>query len=295
MTIRQNFLVTGGSSGIGYFIVEQLVAAGHRVTIAARNADRAAAAISAIQRRTPEAALTFQQLDLGSLASVQEAAGELLDHEAFDAVIANAGVVHQQGLNRTSDGFELFFGTNHLGHFALLARLFPALRKHPGSRIVHLGSISHLWARPVLGEPGQYGWFTNYQNSKLAVMQFGFELDRRLREHRIDVQSVVAHPGSAPEQFTPQRPGLPASTRLPAALRALGSAISQGKDAGAWPIVHAATAVGVPGGSYWGPSGIFHLAGEPVSQRAAARAYQRAAARRLWDLSVELSGVDFEF
>ncbi|AJT42952.1 hypothetical protein UM93_06955 [Psychromicrobium lacuslunae] len=297
-----NILVTGGSSGIGYFVAEQLAEAGHRVTIAARSPERARAAIASISQRAqraPRRQPGFQQLDLASLASIETAAEQLLAGPKLDVVIANAGVVHHPAVISTSDGYEVFFGTNHLGHFALLARLFPMLQETAGARIVHLGSLSHLWAKPRLNAPGSNGWFSNYQNSKLAVMQFGFELDRRLREHQLPVHSVVAHPGNSPEQYTPARP-VPAKTakksgRLPAALRTLGQPFCQGKDAGAWPIVHAASADEVPGGSYWGPAKMFHMVGQPTRQRAASAAYDRSAAEALWTLSATLTGVDFTF
>lgn len=295
MTKSLTILVTGGSSGIGYFVSEQLALAGHQVIIAARNPARAAKAIAAIERQAPGARPSFQQLDLASLDSVAQAAEKLSELPSLDVVVANAGVVQHPGSATTSDGFETFFGTNHLGHFALLARLFPQLKQTPGARIVHLGSLSHLWARPQLNPVGERNWFSNYQNSKLAVMQFGFELDRRLRREQLDVLSVVAHPGNSPEQYTPDRDGLAKIPRLPAAIRALGSWCCQGKDAGAWPIVHAATAGNVQGGSYWGPSRVFKMVGEPGLQTAGARAYDRSAAEKLWDLSEKMSGTNFDF
>lgn len=210
--------------------------------------------------------------------------------------MSNAGVVHNHESATTDDGFELFFGTNHLGHFALLAQLFPALHKVSGSRMVHLGSLSHLLgAKPTTGQPGQRHWFTNYKNSKLAVMQFGFELDRRLRAQQIDALSVVAHPGNAPSAYTSDRTGLSLSEPLSPILKALLQPFSQGKDAGAWPVVHATIGTDVRGGSCWGPERMSAMVGNPVEVSAAPRAYDHAAASRLWDLSAELSGVDFDF
>lgn len=295
MAEQGSIVVTGGSNGIGYFIAEQLAEAGRPVIIAARNAKRAQLAISAIQHRTPDAQLSFQELDLGSLESVRNAAQALAEGPRLAAVVANAGVVHGHGSPSTQDGHELFFGTNHLGHFALLARLFPFLRESPGTRMVHLGSLSHLWAKPVTGLPGQGQWFRNYQNSKLAVMQFGFELDRRLRAHRIDAHSVVAHPGNSPSAFTPDRPGLTLSAPLHPAVKILVSPFSQGKDAGAGPVLHAALGAGVQGGSLSAPGRLFQLVGSPRTAKAGARAYDQLQAGRLWDLSAELTGVDFEF
>ncbi|MBQ1444013.1 MAG: SDR family NAD(P)-dependent oxidoreductase [Renibacterium sp.] len=288
-------VVTGGSNGIGYFISEQLAQAGRPVIIAARNAERAQLAMDAIRERVPGAELSFQELDLGSLASVRRAADALAGNGPLAAVVANAGVVHDHGPASTSDGFELFFGTNHLAHFALLARLFPALRATPGARMVHLGSLSHLWAKPVTGLPGERSWFSNYQNSKLAVMQFGFELDRRLRAHGIEARSVVAHPGNAPSAFTPERPGLHLREPIHPLLKAVVGNFSQGKDAGAWPAVHAAIGEDVQGGALWGPGRLFQLLGRPAPAKASAQAYDGGQATRLWQLSAELTGVDFDF
>lgn len=289
------YVVTGGSNGIGYFVSEQLARAGRKVIIAARNPERAQHAIEAIRARVPLAKVSFQQLDLGSLASVRRAAAELSDAGPLAAVIANAGVVHGHETPSTTDGYELFFGTNHLGHFALLAQLFPALKAVPGARIVHLGSLSHLGAKPITGEPGKLGWFTNYMNSKLAVMQFGFELDRRLRRRDVDLLSVLAHPGNAPSAYTPNRPGLSLSAPMNPVLKALTAPFSQGKDAGAKPVVHAAIGSDVSGGSFWGPDRLFGMVGEPTKVSAASTAYDRVAASRLWQASVAATKVDFDF
>ena len=289
----KTILVTGASAGLGYFASEQLAAAGATVVMAARDAARARAAMEAVRGTVPDADVHFQELDLANLASVRQAAKELAERGRIDVLLANAGVIGSQELQFTADGFELQFGTNHLGHFALVAGLMPVLRRSRG-RVVHVGSISHRWVRPDFRRaalPARYSSYRSYALSKLAVMSFGFELANRLDAVGSPVSSVVAHPGYARKYFTPDRPGLQLSRPAAGWQRALFGLVAQGKDDGARPLVHAAAGEEVRNGDYWGPDGLFQLTGRTAVVAPRRHARERNAASRLIDLSEELTGV----
>jgi NAD(P)-dependent dehydrogenase (short-subunit alcohol dehydrogenase family) len=184
------------------------------------------------------------------------------------------------------------FGTNHLGHFALIARLLPTLLSTPRARIVHLGSISHRFYPLDLDNPmadGNFRSFRSYSRSKLAVMTFAFELDRRLHDAGHELRSIVAHPGFAVDELTPERTGVTPPNQIGLLARQAWSAIAQGKDAGATPIVMAAADEYLRGGEYVGPAGWQQLKGRPRVTRAKAWSRDRAVAARLWSISETLT------
>lgn len=286
-------LVTGGNAGLGYFACEQLAGAGAHVVMASRNEDKARRAIGSIRQRYPAAEVTFQPLDLADLSSVRAAARTVAAGPPLTGLLANAGVVGSAEEQHTADGFELQFGTNHLGHYALTALLLPQLTA-AGTRIVHLGSISHRWAKltPASLQPSSYSNPRAYATSKLAVMAYGFELARRLRVTGSTATSVVAHPGFALDLLTPARPGITADRAAPRWRRSVMSQVAQGKDAGAWPLVRAVADPSVANGAYCGPGGWFQLTGGPEIVPAKPRATESNAASRLIDLSASLTGID---
>ncbi|ROQ40999.1 NADP-dependent 3-hydroxy acid dehydrogenase YdfG [Frondihabitans sp. PhB188] len=291
---RLRVVVTGANAGLGYFVTEQLAATGAVVILACRDAARAQAAVDSIRSRLPDAQLEVVIADLANLESIRTAAAEIRAGGPVDVLVANAGVVGSRSRATTSDGFELQFGTNHLGHFALISHLMPALKAAKAGRIVHLGSISHRWVRLDLDDPmmvTRYRGYVAYARSKLAVMTFGFDLDRRLRASGSSVRSVVAHPGFALENLTERRPGIVRRRWLPAPIIGLMRTVSQGKDQGARPLAHAAVGADAQGGEYWGPDGWFQLTGAPAVVRAKKHAHGRKAATRLWNLSVRLTRV----
>jgi NAD(P)-dependent dehydrogenase (short-subunit alcohol dehydrogenase family) len=289
-------LVTGGNAGLGYFACEQLAGAGASVVLASRSEDRASRAISAIRERHAGADVAFQPLDLADLTSVRSAAAAIAAGRPLTGLLANAGVVGSREHRTTADGFELQFGTNHLGHYALIALLLPTLSAS-GTRIVHLGSISHRWARltPSSLQPSSYQSERAYATSKLAVMAFGFELARRLELTRSGASSVVAHPGFALGMFTPERPGVAAHKDAAPWRRRVMEPVAQGKDAGAWPLVRATVDADVPNGAYCGPDGWFQLTGQPDLVPAKPHARESNAASRLIDLSADLTGIRLRF
>jgi NAD(P)-dependent dehydrogenase (short-subunit alcohol dehydrogenase family) len=281
-------LVTGGNAGIGYFAAEQLASAGAEVVIGSRDPAKAAIAATAIRSRVSGAHVTHVRLDLADLASL-----EGVDPGELDAVVCNAGVMLDAPPRReTAAGHELMFGTNHLGHFALVARLMPRLA--PGARIVTTGSFAAKSSSldfADLQSERDYQPKRAYERSKLAQMLFAFELDRRLREAGSKRLSVVAHPGGALDSLTPSRP--PVHVRTAGRwLRGLPArALLQGKDAGARPAVRAVLGPDVTGGQLWGPR-VFGLRGRPRLEERWKNLTDDAAAGRLWAESVTLTGVD---
>ncbi|VVJ21379.1 Oxidoreductase [Amycolatopsis camponoti] len=281
-------LVTGGNAGIGYFAAEQLASAGAEVVIGSRDPAKAESARTAIRSRVAGAKVEHVRIDLADLASL-----EAVDAGELDAVVCNAGVALDNPPRReTAGGHELMFGTNHLGHFALVARLMPRLA--PDARIVTTGSFAAKSAKLDFADlqcERDYQPKRAYERSKLAQMLFAFELDRRLREAGSKRLSVVAHPGGALDALTPSRP--------PVHVRGAGQwlrglpmrALVHGKDAGARPAVRAVLGPDVTGGQLWGPR-VFGLRGRPRLEERWTNLTDDAAAERLWAESVTLTGLD---
>ncbi len=292
---RKTVVVTGASAGLGYFAAEQLAAAGHRVILATRSPERAAAAADSIRRHVPGAALDHLHVDLADLDVVHAAAAALGELGPVDAVVNNAGVVGSRTERFTAQGTELQVGTNHLGHFAFTALVLPLLEETAG-RVVHLGSIAHRWASLDPSDPfrvGHYSGYRQYARSKLAVMLFGFELAERLADAGSPVSSVVAHPGLSLDSLAPSRPAIQPARTEPAWTRPGQRLYAQGKDAGAHPLVHAAVGDDVRSGQYWGPGGFMQLRGPAAVVSAEPRAHDRGEAARLWRASERASGVAF--
>ncbi|MBF4614623.1 SDR family NAD(P)-dependent oxidoreductase [Curtobacterium sp. VKM Ac-1376] len=294
---RRTVVVTGASAGLGYHAAEQLAAAGHRVVLATRDRERAAAAARSIRQRVDHASLAHVHLDLADLGSVGAAADELaaLEPAGIDAVVNNAGVVGASTRGATAQGTELQIGTNHLGHFAWTGLLLPLLEPRAG-RVVHLGSIAHRFVHLDPADPfrvGRYSSHRQYARSKLAVMLFGFELGQRLADAGSRVSSVVAHPGLSLDRLSPCRPEIAPSRAEPSWIGPAQRLVAQGKDIGAESLVHAAVGADVHSGEYWGPAGLMQLRGPAAVVAAEPRAHDRTAAARLWVASEGASGVTF--
>lgn len=286
----RTLLVTGANAGIGYWCAEQLAARGARVLLGCRSPERAATAVTAIRAQVPDADVRVLPLDLGSLDSVALAAAGV--DEALDAVICNAGVKAADPAARTSDGFDLMVGTNFLGHFALVARLEPHLA--PDARVVTVGSIAHRFATldpATLDAPWTGSSLRQYGRSKAALMAFAFELSRRWSGS--SRMSVSAHPGYAVDPLTPARPGLAEVSGFVRALSAPSRVLVQGKDGGALPIVHAATAAEVVSGDYWGPGGLLEFRGAPARVAASDEVRSAAIGSAMWAAAESITGVRF--
>lgn len=289
----RRYVVTGGTAGLGLHASRLLLERGAEVVLAARSPEKAATVIAELRARVPNARVEHQQLDLADLRSVEAAAERLAAGSPVQGLLANAGVVGSRARRETADGFELQFGTNHLGHFALVAQLLPWLEAG-SARIVHLGSISHRWFRlrfDDLQSERRYDGASAYARSKLAVMLFGFELESRLRAAGSPASSLVAHPGFSWDELDADDPGW--SRPFGGLARRAAATISQGKDAGAEPLVHALTAADAGGGGYWGPRGWFQLTGGPARTAAEPHARDRRAADALWRASEQATGLRF--
>jgi NAD(P)-dependent dehydrogenase (short-subunit alcohol dehydrogenase family) len=282
----KSFIVTGANAGVGFEIARVLAARGARVLLGCREQTRAEDAIARIKRIAPNDDLVWLPLDLGDLDSVRTAAEIAAKEPRIDALINNAGLMNPP-LTRTKQGFESQFGVNHLGVFALTALLLPKLAETPGSRVVVTASVAHLKARidwDDLNADKSYIKTERYGASKLANMLFFFELDRRLRAAKSPVTAIGVHPGVASTSLG-RHMGL-----LQIAGPIVGLLLnSAGK--GAWPALLAATSKVKPGG-YYGPTGFGGIRGVAGEARRAPHAEDAALAKRLWDVSIAMTGID---
>jgi NAD(P)-dependent dehydrogenase (short-subunit alcohol dehydrogenase family) len=281
------FVVTGANSGLGLVTARELARAGATVVMAVRDTakgERAAATISGDRE--------VRKLDLSDLSSVAAFAGEL-PHERIDVLINNAGVMAPPR-QTTADGFELQFGTNHLGHYALTGRLLPRLRAAQAPRVVTLSSGAHrlgtMHFDNLQGERRYNNWLW-YGQSKLSNLLFCFELQKRATAAGWDLLSLAAHPGYARTNLQFAGPHWYEQWIM----RLTNPVLGQSDAMGALPQLYAATAPDVPGGSFIGPDGFLEQRGHPHIVTAAGRAYDEVAWARLWEISEELTGVVYDF
>jgi NAD(P)-dependent dehydrogenase (short-subunit alcohol dehydrogenase family) len=286
----RTFLITGANSGLGYEAARLLAGAGGRVLLACRSEEKARAAMDLVRAESPEADLEFVPLDLADLTSVRSAALIATAEPRIDVLINNAGVF-MPPLSRTRDGFELAWGVNHLGHFALTALLLPKLAEAPGARVVIVSSKGHHESRLTLDDLNaehSYNPARRYADTKLANLLFLFELDRRLRAAGLPVTVVGCHPGLAATDLPRHRPFLKSIFTV------AGNSFFNSPEQGAWPTLHAATGP-VTAGEYYGPIGFYELRGPSGAARRSAAALDEDLARRVWDISARMTGFDFEF
>ncbi|MER7891074.1 SDR family oxidoreductase [Micromonospora sp. NPDC094482] len=293
-------VVTGANSGVGLETARRLAAAGAEVILAVRNTDKGDTAAADIRDTTPDARLRVEELDLSRLASVADLARRLTAAgRPLDLLVNNAGVMAVPTRHTTADGFELQFGTNHLGHFALTGRLLPLLTAGNRPRVVTLSSGTHHFGRidfDDLQSERRYSAQRAYAQSKLATLMFADELQRRSDRHGWGLLSNAAHPGATRTNLQAAGPSLgrdrteiPFSTRL--TMRIPG--FWQDVDQGALPTLYAATSPDAAGGEYYGPKGPFGLTGPPAVARKSRRARDTGVAERLWRDSEQLTGVSY--
>jgi NAD(P)-dependent dehydrogenase (short-subunit alcohol dehydrogenase family) len=287
-------LVTGGNSGIGWYTALELARHDARVKLASRNAERGAAAVSRIKAQLPGADIEPVQLDLASLGSVKALA------DGWDGplhlLVNNAGVMSPPQLRTTEDGFELQFGTNHLGHFALTGRLLPALLAAGGARVVTVSSLLHRGGQPgpLRGEPEPgYSPRVAYANSKLANVLFALELQRRAEAHAAPLTSTAAHPGVSTTNLMLSPDGMGAKLGPRLMRKTLARLVFQPAAPGAEPTLYAAT-VAAPG-SYSGPQWPGGIRGPAGPATPSKTAQDPRLAAELWDLSEELTGVSYRW
>lgn len=283
-------VITGANTGLGFETAAALAARGARVVLAVRNLDKGKDAVSRIAVRSPGADVTLQRLDLASLASIRAAAEQLhSDHDRIDLLINNAGVMYPPK-STTEDGFEMQFGTNHLGHFAFTGLLLDRLLPVAGSRVITVSSLGHRLRADIhfddLQWEHRYNRVEAYGQSKLANLLFTYELQRRLAPHGTTI-AVAAHPGGSNTDLMRHLPRW-AAVAYPAI-----TPLFQGADMGALPTLRAATDPGVLGGQYYGPDGFAQGRGYPKMVRSNRRSHDVERQRRLWAVSEELTGVVF--
>jgi NAD(P)-dependent dehydrogenase (short-subunit alcohol dehydrogenase family) len=291
-------LVTGANSGVGFHAAKELARAGARVILGCRDITKAKEAKGRILAELPTAGLEVAKLDLASLASVREFAQAFLEQRRpLDLLINNAGVMALPERRLTADGFELQFGTNHLGHFALTGLLLPAISAASGSRVVTVSSIAHRGGRihfDDLQGSRDYKPWPAYRQSKLANLFFAFELDRRFRAAQKAVASIAVHPGVSKTNLFQAGPGQ--GRGLEAKIIPIFIALTAQSEAhGALPTLHGATSPLAQGGKYYGPHGFREMRGCPVEVHAEALAYDGAIAQRLWQISEDLTSMRYQF
>lgn len=284
----KTFFVTGANTGIGYEAARVLAARGARVLLGCRSQERAEKALERIRRRVEDAEVEWIPIDLASLASVQQAAEQVAREPRLDGLINNAGVMVPPK-TLTEDGFELQFGVNHLAHFALTGLLLDTLAATPDSRIVTVSSLAHRSGFIDFDDPHAergYRAITRYQMSKAANLYFTFELARRLERAGLEVTAVACHPGIADTEL---------ARTVPAALRLWLPVFRPWFNSpaeGALPTLMAATMEGALPTDYFGPIARGETARSAGPARVSSHVRDEQVGRRLWELSVELTGVD---
>jgi len=291
-------LVTGGNSGLGFETGLALAGAGAQVVLACRDGGRASRAVEAIRARHPGSRVGAMALDLASLASVREFAKAFsAEHDRLHILCNNAGVMALP-YRVTADGFEMQFGTNHLGHFALTGLLLEKLAAAgDDARIVTVSSTMHRIGRIRFDDlqwTRGYRKWRAYGQSKLANLLFAYELQRRLEAAGADLRSLAAHPGYAATNLQATGPQMAGSSAMERVMHFGNRFFSQSAAMGAQPTLRAATSPDARGGDYYGPGGPFEMAGPPVKVRSSRRSHDRDVARGLWEVSSRLTGVAYE-
>jgi NAD(P)-dependent dehydrogenase (short-subunit alcohol dehydrogenase family) len=285
-------IVTGANTGLGFYTAAALADKGAQVVLAVRNVDKGNDAVAQIKAKSPNAVVTVQQLDLTSLDAIRSSAEELKSaHQRIDLLINNAGVMYTDKGN-TKDGFELQFGTNHLGHFAFTGLLLDRLLPVEGSRVVSVSSIGHRIIADIHFDDLQwersYNRVAAYGQSKLSNLLFIYELQRRLKLKDAPTAALAAHPGVSDTELVRNSP---AFLRKPAEV--FGRYIFQSAEMGALPTLRAATDPSAHSGQYYGPGGFAEQRGYPKVVKSSAKSHDEARQRRLWEVSEELTGVTY--
>ncbi len=282
-------IVTGSSSGIGYETARVLANKQASVIIAVRNLDKGNKALAKIRQQYPDADLKVMELDLANLAAVKNFTENFKqNYSHLDLLINNAGVMIPP-YTKTVDGFELQFGTNHLGHFALTGQLLSLLLGTKGSRIVNVSSGAHAMGKIDLDdlpwEKRSYAPWKAYGDSKLANLYFTYELDRQLKAHNLETLATASHPGWTATELQRETPFM----------EYLNGFFAQNITMGALPTLRAAIEPGLQGAEYFGPKGFMEIRGYPVKVKSNELSQDQAIAKKLWEASEKLTGVKFEF
>jgi NAD(P)-dependent dehydrogenase (short-subunit alcohol dehydrogenase family) len=286
-------IVTGSNTGLGYETARVLAARGAHVVLAVRNVEKGQAAAAKISGLSPRADIKVQPLDVSSLQSVRTAAEELKTaYPRIDLLINNAGVMYTPTKEPTKDGFEMQFGTNHLGPFALTGLLLDHLLPVEGSRVVMVASVAHKIRAAIHFDDLQwersYDRVAAYGQSKLANLLFAYELQRRLAAKKESTIALAAHPGFSNTELMRNLPGA-----VQPIWKLFGPYVTNSAEKGALPTLMAATSPTAQGGQYYGPDGIGEVMGYPKLVKSTAQSHDEALQKRLWTVSEELTGVTF--
>ena len=292
----KTIVVTGGNSGLGYFTCRALAARGAQVILACRNQEKGLSAVRRIRNDFPHASLELLPLDLADLRSVRSFAFAFAEkHPRLHLLINNAGLMATP-YRQTVDGFELQFGVNHLGHFALTGLLLDQLLAAPDTRIVTVTSLVH--ANGVidfdnLDSRGKYTRWGAYARSKLANLLFAYELQRRLAKQGCSAISLAAHPGYSATNLQTTGPELDQNRLLLWTMKFGNAILAQPARMGALPVLYAAAAPGLQGGDFIGPAGLFGMRGYPLKTGSSPASHDPQFAARLWSLSEQMTGVHY--
>lgn len=280
-------IVTGANSGLGYEVAKSLARKGAQVIIGCRNLEKAETAKSQIMEEFPDVSLEIIQLDLADLSSIKVFVKEFNSkHQSLHILCNNAGVMMPPSREETADGFELQFGTNHLGHFALTGLLLDKLMNTENSRIVSMSSFGHTRGYmdfDDLNWEKSYSRIKSYGTSKLANLLFAYELQRKLEASGSKTISNASHPGWSKTNLQ----------RDTFAFRMLNPILAQKPWKGALPMLYAATAPEAEGGAYYGPDSRMNWRGYPVKVESNERSHNLEDAKKLWEVSEKLTGINF--
>lgn len=289
----KTIIVTGANSGIGYEAAKFFSKHGAKVILAVRNLEKGELAITNILKENKNANVTAMKLDLADLRSVHDFVAAFKEHNSELHILVNNAGVMVPPYEKTVDGFELQFGSNHLGHFALTGLLLPLLKQTPASRVVTLSSIAHRQGKinfDNLDGANGYKAMKFYSQSKLANLLFAKELDDRLKEHGIGTISIACHPGITSTNLF--KFGKKESSSM---IKKLLQLLFQNAEMGALPTIYAATNPSLKGGEYIGPDGRGNRTGYPTIETPKPTVYDEATMKKLWDVSEKLTGIVYQF
>lgn len=292
---KKTAVVTGANAGLGFAISAALLQKDYRVVMACRNAAKADAACKRLLQQVPGADVSVLPLDVSELASVAAFAEQFAQQFGeLELLINNAGIVAQP-FTRNDAGHELQMATNYLGSFALVGRLLPFFSAQRPGRIVNVGSLAHRFGKLPLDDmnwdKGDFRPMKGYARSKVALLTFTQELNRRLAGSNII--ALAAHPGFAATEITAGNPAMQPKNAVQRWIRSKVEPLIPTPVDAARPILHAALAEGVRGGDYYGPGGLFEIAGKPATAKLNPRTKNAAHAQRLWSLTEEMTGVHY--
>ncbi len=288
-------IVTGANSGIGYEAAKEFSRKGAKTILACRNMEKAKSALAKIKSEVPDSEAEIMQLDLASLKSIHKFAEKFrAKHKRLDILLNNAGIM-MSPYGKTEDGFELQFGTNHLGHFALTGLVISLLLKAPGSRIVNVSSMGHRFGdvdfdKIMYEEDKEYSPMKAYGRSKLANLLFTYELQHRLEANKKRVITVAAHPGNSNTKL-----GKYLEKKLWfRIIKSLYMPIfAQSAAMGALPMIRASVDANVKGGEYYGPGGFMGMRGHPVKVESNKASHDEKSAKTLWKISEKLTSIKY--